>query len=287
MQIDDLAMGRLVDAPMSSGAANDTAGVLVDIPHPGTLRITLNRPHRMNALDDAAIDAVHEALDLAARDPNCGVVLLTSSTKAFCTGFDMTGYDGDPASRGGAAAVAEQMDRLGDIPVRMRRARQVVIAVVRGPAIGGGFALALGADIILAGESASFALPQTQLGVLAAEMGLSYLLPRIVGLNRAADLMLRGRRWNAADAELAGLVSEVRPDDQVDEAGLVLANDLSRRSINALSGTKRMLLAGLESAHLEATMQAETQSQVLSNYWPELRESIARFNARRQPHPEE
>lgn len=254
-------------------------GVLLDRPHTGILRITLDRPHRMNALDDAAVEALHDALDQATSDSDCRVVQLRSSTAAFCAGFDMTGYDGDPESRGGAAAVVEQMDRLGDLPVRMRGGRQVVIATVRGPAIGGGFALALGADIILAGESATFQLPQTQLGVLAAEMGSSYLLPRIVGLNRAAHLMLRGGRLAAQGAERAGLVSEVWPDDQVDEAGLELARELSRRSVRALSGTKRMLLAGLDSAHLEATVQAETQSQVLSNYWSELKTSIARFNA--------
>jgi enoyl-CoA hydratase len=175
------------------------------------------------------------------------------------------------------------MNRLGDLPMRMRAARQVVIATVRGPAIGGGFALALGADIILTGESASFQLPQTQLGVLAAEMGLSYLLPRIIGMNRAAHLMLRGGLLDASGAERAGLVSEVWPDDQVDGAALELATELSRRSVNALSGTKRMLLSGMESAHLEATVRSESQSQVLSNYWPELRESIPGFNARRQP----
>jgi enoyl-CoA hydratase len=260
-------------------------GVLVDQPHDGILRVTLNRPHRMNALDDAAVEALHGALDQAARDSDCRVVQLRSSTVAFCAGFDMSGYDGDPESRGGAAAVVEQMDRLGDLPVRMRSARQVVIATVRGPAIGGGFALVLGADIILAGESAIFQVPQTQLGVLAAEMGLSYLLPRIVGLNRAAHLMLRGGRLDAPGAERGGLVSEVWPDDEVDEAGMELARELSQRSVTALSGTKRMLLAGLDSAHLEATVRAETQSQVLSNYWPELKSSIARFKAKSPPRP--
>lgn len=266
-----------------TSAADDSAAIVVDAPHPGTARIMLNRPHRMNALDDSAVEAMHAALDRAVDDADCRVLLLTSSTKAFCAGFDMTGYDGDPESRGGASALVEQMNRLGDLPLRMRGASQMVIAAVRGPAIGGGFALALGADIILAGESATFALPQTELGVLAAEMGLSYLLPRIVGLNRAADLMLRGRRLDAAAAERVGLVSEVLPDDDVEDAGLELAKMLGGRSANALSGTKRMLLAGMESVHLEATVRAETQSQVLSNYWPELRESIARFNTRGRP----
>lgn len=254
------------------------ANVLVDEPAEGVMRIGLNRPDSANALDDGAIEAIHHALD-AAKDPACRVVLLRSCNAFFCAGFDMVGYDGDPESRGGAAALVEQMDRFADLPLRMRTARQVVIAAVRGPAVGGGFALALGADILLAGASATFRLPQTRLGVLAAEMGLTYLLPRIVGLNRAADLMLRGEVLDARGAERAGLVSQVLADDEVDDAGLQLAAQLAQRSGNALRGTKRMLLAGLESSHLEAVVRTETQAQVLSNYWPELRAAIAQFNA--------
>jgi enoyl-CoA hydratase len=258
-----------------------STSVLVDRPADGVMRVGLNRRDRSNALDDSAIEALHRVLDTAADDTTCRVVQLRSLNAHFCAGFDMTDYDGDPESRGGAAALVEQMDRLADLPLRMRAARQVVIATVRGPAIGGGFALALGADIVLAGDSATFQLPQTRLGVLAAEMGLSYLLPRIVGLNHAANLMLRGGTMDVRTAQDAGLVSEVWPDDQVDDVGLELARNLAERCSKALSGTKRMLLAGLESSHLEATARAETQAQVLSNYWPELRSAIARFNAMR------
>jgi enoyl-CoA hydratase len=258
------------------------SGVVVDRPADGVLRIALDRPDSANALDDSAIEAIHHALDTAANEPACHALQLRSLNSYFCAGFDMAGYDGDPESRGGPAVIVEQMDRLADLPLRMRAARQVVIATVRGPASGGGFGLALGADILLAGTSATFQLPQTRLGVLATEMGLSYLLPRIVGLNRAADLMLRGGTWDAQTAERAGLVSEIWPDLEVDDAGLELAAQLTQRSANALRGTKRMLLAGLESSHLEATARAETQAQVLSNYCPDLRAAIARFKAEKR-----
>ncbi len=267
----------------SDQPATRDSGVLVDRPADGVVRIGLNRPHRCNALDDSAIEAIHNALDDAAGDATCQVVQLRSLNPSFCAGFDLTGYTGDPDSHGGAAAVTEKMDRLAALPLRMKRARQVVVATVRGPAVGGGFALALGADIILAGESASFRLPQTHLGVLGAEMGLGYLLPRIVGLNRAANLMLRGGTLDAHGAERAGLVSEVWPDEQVDDVGLELAVELAGRSGSALSGTKRLLLAGLESSYVEAAARLETQAQVLSNYWPELRAAIAGFRAQGTP----
>ena len=267
---------------MALNASADTSindAVIVDVPVDGVLRISLNRPRRLNALDDTAVQSIHCALDLIASDRNHRVVLLRSLGRAFCSGFDMNDYDGDPESRGGAAALAEQMNRLADISLRLRSSRAVVVAAVRGPAVGGGLALALGADIVFAGESAAFSLPQTRLGVLAAEMGISFLLPRVVGANRAADLMLRGRSLDAAGALAAGLVAEVWPDGDVDDAALRAAIELCNHSADALAATKQFLLAGLESGNLTSTVRRETDAQVLSNYRPELRASIARRRA--------
>src|SRR4051794_534237 len=265
--------------------ASTQDGVCVDVPSDGVLRISLNRPHRLNALDDIAVERIHGALDLLAAERSHRVVLLRSVGRAFCSGFDMNDYDGDPESRGGAAVLVDQMNRLADIPLRLRASRAVVVAAVRGPAVGGGLALALGADIVFAGESAAFSLPQTRLGVLAAEMGISFLLPRVVGANCAADLMLRGRSLDAAEALAAGPVAEVWPDGDVDDAGLRAAIELCNHSANALAATKQLLLAGLESGNLTSTVRRETDAQVLSNYRPELRESIARRRAQQSTPP--
>jgi enoyl-CoA hydratase len=265
--------------------ASTQDGVSVDVPSDGVLRISLNRPHRLNALDDIAVERIHGALDLLAAERSHRVVLLRSVGRAFCSGFDMNDYDGIPESRGGAVALVDQMNRLADIPLRLRASRAVVVAAVRGPAVGGGLALALGADIVLAGESAAFSLPQTRLGVLAAEMGISFLLPRIVGTNRAADLMLRGRTLDAAGALAAGLVAEVWPDESVDDAAIRAAIELCNHSADALAATKQFLLAGLESGNLTSTVRRETDAQVLSNYRPELRESIARRRAQQSTPP--
>lgn len=255
----------------------ETTGVLVDVLHQGVLGITLNRPDRLNAVNDAAIDDIHAALDAVDADRAHRVVLLRAVGRGFCSGFDMGDYNGDPESRGGAVALSARMDRLASIPLRMRSSRAVVVAAVRGPVVGGGFGLALGADILLAGKSAMFTLPQTQLGVLAAEMGISFLLPRIVGLNRAAQLMLCGSTIDADTALAYGLVTDVLADGEVDSAGLEFAVRLAQRSAEALASTKRLLMAGAESGSLTTTAQRETEAQVLSNYWPELRTSIARF----------
>jgi enoyl-CoA hydratase len=274
--------------PLTLNALEDTStngGVNVDVPRDGILRISLNRPHRLNALDDIAVERIHDALDLVAYERSHRVVLLRSLGRAFCSGFDMSDYDGDPESRGGAAALVDQMNRLADIPLRLRASRAVVVAAVRGPAVGGGFGLALGADIVLVGESAVFSLPQTRLGVLAAEMGISFLLPRVIGTNRAADLMLRGRTLDAAGALAAGLAAEVWPDEDVDDAALRAAIELCNHSADALAATKQFLLAGLESGNLTSTVRRETDAQVLSNYRPELRASIARRRAEQSTPP--
>jgi enoyl-CoA hydratase len=274
--------------PLTLNALEDTStngGVNVDVPRDGILRISLNRPHRLNALDDIAVERIHDALDLVACERSHRVVLLRSLGRAFCSGFDMSDYDGDPESRGGAAALVDQMNRLADIPLRLRASRAVVVAAVRGPAVGGGFGLALGADIVLVGESAVFSLPQTRLGVLAAEMGISFLLPRVIGTNRAADLMLRGRTLDAAGALAAGLAAEVWPDEDVDDAALRAAIELCNHSADALAATKQFLLAGLESGNLTSTVRRETDAQVLSNYRPELRASIARRRAEQSTPP--
>jgi enoyl-CoA hydratase len=265
--------------------ASTKYGVNVDVPNDGVLRISLNRPHQLNALDDIAVERIHGALDLLASERSHRVVLLRSLGRAFCSGFDMNDYDGDPESRGGAAALVDQMNRLADIPLRLRASRAVVVAAIRGPAVGGGLALALGADIVFAGESAAFSLPQTRLGVLAAEMGISFLLPRVVGANRAADMMLRGRTLDAAGAVAAGLVAEVWPDEDVDDAALRAAVELCNHSADALAATKQFLLAGLESGNLTSTVRRETDAQVLSNYRPELRASIARRRAQQSTPP--
>ena len=265
--------------------ASTQDGVSVDVPSDGVLRISLNRPHRLNALDDIAVERIHGALDLLAAERSHRVVLLRSVGRAFCSGFDINDYDGDPESRGGAAVLVDQMNRLADIPLRLRASRAVVVAAVRGPAVGGGLALALGADIVFAGESAAFSLPQTRIGVLAAEMGISFLLPRVVGTNRAADLMLRGRILDAAGALAAGMVAEVWPDEDVDDAALRASIELRNHSADALAATKQLLLAGLESGNLTSTVRRETDAQVLSNYRPELRVSIARRRAQRSTPP--
>jgi enoyl-CoA hydratase len=122
--------------------------IRVDHPRPGIRRLTFDRPERLNAIDNAFVDGLHAALDDAEGDPSCRVVLLTGAGRGFCAGFDMKGgnYSGEAAQRGVADLMVGQR-RLADLALRLHELPAAVIAAVNGPAAGGGFALALAADI--------------------------------------------------------------------------------------------------------------------------------------------
>lgn len=257
------------------------ARVRVEQSEVGVTRLVLCRPEALNTIDEQFIDEFHSAIDHAQGDSGCRVIHLASTGPSFCAGFDMNAYDGNPDARGGPEVLWADMDRLAALPLRLRRADQIVVASVRGAAVGGGFGIALGADIVFAGESAYFQLPQVGIGLLAGEMGMSYLLPRVLGVSRAANLMLRGRKMDAQSALDVGLVAEVHSDSTVDEVAATAAVQLARRPAHALVGTKRLLMSGLEATSVESASQLESYAQVIANYNPGLREAVASFHAGR------
>ena len=159
----------------------------------------------------ALIAGLHEAIDAVEQDRSCRAVILTGAGRGFCAGFDMKGgdYDGDPTSRPLADLLAGQK-RLSGIALRLHELPKAVIAAVNGPAAGGGFALAVAADIRVASDTAVFLAANVKIGVSGGEMGLSWRLPRLIGLARATELLLTGRRMTAEEALAAGLVRSRR-----------------------------------------------------------------------------
>ena len=142
--------------------------VVVDQPKPGLRRLTLNRPDRLNAINDAFVTDLHAALDDVEGDPSCRVVVLTGAGKGFCAGFDMKAgdYNGDPAERGVVALMAGQR-RLAGLAVRLHELPVAVIAAVNGAAAAG-LALGVAADIRVASESAGSSRPTSRLACPAA-----------------------------------------------------------------------------------------------------------------------
>ena len=155
------------------------------------------------------------------------------------------------------------MEYMADLVPALRAIPQPVIAAIHGPAYGGGLCLTLGADIRIAGESASFRGAGINNGLTGTELGVSYLLPRLIGGARAFEIILTGREVDAREAERIGLVSRVVPDDALLETACELAAQICAYSPHGVSMTKRALWANLEAGSLTAAIDLENRNQLL------------------------
>src|SRR3954465_6382725 len=185
--------------------------VRVERPRAGVALVTLDRPERMNAMAFDVMIPLREALEAISRDNGVRAVVLTGAGGAFCSGADLENPGRVPDVDGLTlpTIALRSMQLLDDVLMTLRRMHQPVIAAVNGPAIGGGFCLALACDIRLAAATAYFRAAGIVNGLPASELGISYLLPRAVGASRAAEIMLTGRDVDAAEAERIGLVTRV------------------------------------------------------------------------------
>ena len=250
----------------------------VDQPHDGVTRITLDRPERLNAMNAALIADLHDALAGVAVDRACRVVVLTGAGRGFCAGLDLAGY--------GAAPRSEQLDRVGatfatqtDIAAlvpRLRGLPQPVIAAVNGPAAGGGLALALASDIRIAGAAARFNVAFVRLGLSGCDIGVSWLLPRLIGASRAWELMLTGRLIDAAEADRIGLVLRVVPDEELQSAALETAALIAANAPWGVRMTKEVMWSQLEVGSLQAGIDLENRTQVLSSMTNDMQEAVGR-----------
>ena len=221
--------------------------LLVDRPEDGVVRIMLNRPDRLNAMNAGLVAELHDALSDVAADTSCRVVLLTGSGRGFCAGLDLGGYGAAPASDGLGrveATFATQTHIAALVP-RLRALPQPVIAAVNGPAAGGGLALALASDIRIAAMSARFNVAFVRLGISGCDIGVSWLLPRLIGASRAWELMLTGRIIGAEEADRIGLVLQVVPDDDLLHAALETAGLIAANSPWGIRMTKEVMWSQL------------------------------------------
>jgi cyclohex-1-ene-1-carboxyl-CoA hydratase len=203
-------------------------------------QITLNRPAHLNALNDALMDALGAALLAFDTDEAIGCIVITGNAKAFAAGADIA-----------AMADWSYMDVYrSDFITRnwetIRRVRKPVLAAVAGFAMGGGCELALACDIVIAAESAKFALPEIKLAMLPGAGG-TQRLPRAIGKAKAMDLCLSARVLDAAEADRCGLVSRVVPDAQLLPATLALATQIAGYSLPALMAIKESVNRAYES----------------------------------------
>ncbi len=260
--------------------------VLVEKPRPHVSLITLNRPQRMNAMSFDTVAPLYAALQQVGADNDTWAVVLTGAGRGFCAGLDLEdhgvppGCDGLPMSR----IAIRAMEYMSNLVPAMRALPQPLIAAVNGPAVGGGMCLMLGADIRLAAESARFRSAGITNGLTGTELGISWLLPRLIGAARAWDVILSGRDVDAVEAERLGMVSRVLADAALLPAALDLAEQLCGFSAHGLAMTKTVLWSSLEAGSLAAAIDLENRNQLLVRLTTQnLAEAIRARKQRRAP----
>jgi enoyl-CoA hydratase/carnithine racemase len=243
--------------------------------------LTLNRPDALNAMNPPLVDELRHYFGALPQDRETRVVVMRGAGRGFCAGLDLK----DPG--GGDGGVSDSMRgqrHISEIPILMRRAPQPIIACVHGPACGGGFAMALASDVRIAGESMRMNAAFIRIGLSACDIGVSYLLPRLVGASLASELMLTGRFIHAERALDLGLVSRVVADDQLEAAARELADEMLATTPLGLRLTKECLNASLDAGSLEQAIAMEDRNQVICARSKDFREGIQAFLEKRPPH---
>jgi len=245
--------------------------------------VTLNRPDTLNAMNRVLVRELRAFFSGLSEDRDTRLVILRGAGRAFCAGLDLKEASGDGNTEGSVQAGLRSQRQISELVILMRRAPQPIIACVHGAACGGGFALALGADVRLAGESMRMNAAFIRIGLSACDVGVSYFLPRMVGASVAAELLLTGNFIDAVRAERLGLVSRVVPDNQLSAAAQSMADDMLRNSPVGLRLTKECLNASLDAGSLEHVIAMEDRNQILCTRTSDFGEGIAAFLQKRAP----
>ncbi|HOG16835.1 MAG TPA: enoyl-CoA hydratase-related protein [Syntrophales bacterium] len=245
---------------------SDFSTMRCETPREGVLAVTLNRPAQLNAINPGMIDEFDGLFDCLEKDPQIRVVILTGEGRGFCSGADLSAA----AEFRDSKAFAEPesflrlvQERYAALPLGLRRIPQPVIAAINGPAVGGGLALALASDVRFASPEAYFVASFINIGLSAGELGTSYLLPRLVGLSRAAEILYTGRKVHAEEAERIGLVNRVVAREKLMEDALALAGAMLGKNAGGLQLTKRVLDRNLGAPSLEAAVELENRNQTM------------------------
>jgi len=245
-------------------------------------QVTLDRPDRLNAIDYELVGDLHDALDQVAADDHCKVVILTGAGRGFCAGLDLKdwgtlpdvgGHAHFPAGRTGQAFMANLTQHIRATP-------QIVIGAVNGPAMGGGMSLALACDLRIAAASARFCCAFIKTGLTGTDIGVTYLLPRLIGASRAFDLIVTGRTIDAVEAERIGIVSRVVADEHLTDEALVLAEGIAGYTKYGLRNTKEVMWHNLDANSMSAAIALENRNQEMGGMLPEVRDYMAEYMAR-------
>ena len=240
----------------------------------GVARITLARPEKRNALDQAMVTALHDAIRAAGADDGVRAVLLDADGNDFCAGADLEALAAMLDAGADAEAHRRDADLLGQLFIAIRALPKPVVAAVRGRALAGGAGLATACDIVLAHEDARFGYPEVIVGFVPAMV--MTMLRRCAGEKRAFELAATGRLVDANEALALGIVSRVIPAGSFEAEVARTVTTLAATPPAALRLTKRLFYA-LDSRGFEAGIALGAQTNVESRATPEFREGMRRF----------
>ena len=249
----------------------------------GVLHIVLDRPHRKNSLDPPAILRIIEALEAASVDDGVRVVVLSGAGDNFCSGADWVASNtAAPATKPRAGSIQRrtplQAHRVIELLVQIQLP---VVCAVQGWAAGLGCQLALAADFTIAAETSRFWEPFVQRG-FSPDSGATWLVPRLIGVARAKELLMLGRVVSGADAAAWGMIHRAVPDGELDSTVAALVAELGASATIAIGLTKRSIQRGLETGITDA-MEQEAFGLELTSRTADFREGLLAFTERRDP----
>ena len=266
-------------------ASPDVDSVLVERRGPVAI-LTLNRPDRLNALSHGLLRRWHEILDDLLYDYSCRVVVVAGAGRAFCAGMDLNAVAAgelwveDVGHTQGTYALQEAVGRL---VLKLRKIPQPVISVVHGVAAGGGLSIACAADVRIGEPAATFNPAFSRLGVSGGDMGSSWLLPRVIGFDKAAEMLLTARDLGAEEALELGLLGQLVPTGAGLDAALEVAGRMCEVAPFTSRMTKSLLNLSRDGATLEQMIEMENRTQVMMTATGDFREATSAFVERRSP----
>jgi len=247
----------------------------------GVATITLNRPERLNALTFEVYAELRDLFPALDREPGVRAVVLTGAGRAFCSGGDVEDIIGALFARD-AAGLRRFTDMTCDLIRNIRRCRKPVIAALNGIVAGAGAVIASACDLRVASETAKIAFLFVRVGLSGADMGASWLLPRLVGLGRAAELLMTGEFIDAKRALEIGLYQRVVAQDRLLPEAAGLAERLAKGPSEALAVTKQALETEW-SMTLDQALAYESEAQARLMEHPNFREAYEAFRQKRDP----
>jgi len=250
-------------------------------PATGVATITLHRPEVLNALTFDVYRELRNCFVALDSEPGVRAIVLTGTGRAFCSGGDVEQIIGELFSRDDQGLL--EFTRLTcDLILAIRTCRRPVVAALNGLAAGAGAVIAAACDFRIASETAKIAFLFSKVGLSGADMGASWLLPRLVGLGRASELLMLGDFVSAKEAEAIGLYHSVVPSDQVPAEARIWAERLAKGPSSALATTKDFLNREA-TMELAPALEAEARAQAVCMQHPNFREAYEAFRGKRDP----